>query len=58
MPLELGIFLGSKKYGDKKNKTKVCLVIDKEQYRYQIFISDIAGQDIKSHNKYIYLSTS
>ena len=24
--------------------------MDREQYRYQTFISDIAGQDIKCHN--------
>jgi hypothetical protein len=50
MPLELGIFLGAKKFGGKGQKDKRCLIMDREQYRYQIFISDIAGQDIKSHN--------
>ncbi len=50
MPLELGMYLGAKRYGDKKQKIKTCLVLDKEQYRYHIYISDIAGQDIKSHN--------
>ena len=50
MPLELGMYLGAKRYGDKKQKLKTCLVLDKEQYRYHIYISDIAGQDIKSHN--------
>lgn len=50
MPLELGMYLGAKRYGDKKQKLKTCLVLDKEQYRYQIYISDIAGQDIMSHN--------
>lgn len=50
MPLELGMYLGAKRYGDKKQKLKTCLVLDREQYRYQIYISDIAGQDIRSHN--------
>ena len=50
MPLELGIFLGAKKYGSRKDKSKVCLILDREQYRYRIFISNISGQDIKSHN--------
>lgn len=50
MPLELGVFLGAKRYGAGNNKNKCCLILDKEQYRYQRFISDIAGQDIKSHN--------
>ena len=50
MPLELGIFLGAKKFGTAEQKRKKCLVLDREQYRYQQFISDIAGQDIQAHN--------
>ena len=49
MPLELGIFLGAKKFGIVEQKKKKCLVLDKEPYRYQQFISDIAGQDIQAH---------
>lgn len=49
MPLELGIFLGAKKFGSAKQKTKICIIFDKEKYRYQKYISDIAGQDIKAH---------
>ncbi len=50
MPLELGIFLGAKRFGTSQQRRKSCLVLDKEKYRYQKFISDIAGQDIKSHD--------
>ena len=50
MPLELGIFLGAKRFGVKEQKRKNCLVLDRELYRYQQFISDIAGQDIQVHN--------
>ncbi|WP_316399215.1 hypothetical protein [Bradyrhizobium sp. 33ap4] len=50
MPLELGIFLGAKRFGATQQRRKSCLVLDKERYRYQKFISDIAGQDIKSHD--------
>lgn len=50
MPLELGIFLGAKRFGVEEQERKQCLVMDKEQYRYQKFISDIAGQDISVHN--------
>ena len=50
MPLELGIFLGAKKFGIEEQKRKKCLVLDREPYRYQQFISDIAGQDIYAHN--------
>ncbi len=50
MPLELGVFLGAKKFGINGQERKNCLILDKEQYRYQQFISDIAGQDIQAHN--------
>jgi len=49
MPLELGIFLGARKYGNPEQKKKCCLITDTERYRFQIFISDIAGQDIRAH---------
>jgi len=50
MPLELGLFLGAKKFGSNKDRSKVCLILDRDKYRYQKFISNIAGQDIKAHN--------
>jgi hypothetical protein len=50
MPLELGIFLGAKFLGENEQKQKKCLVFDETPYRYQIYLSDIAGQDIRSHN--------
>jgi hypothetical protein len=49
MPLELGIFLGAKRFGGEDQKIKRCLILDVEQYRYQRFISDLAGMDIKAH---------
>ena len=49
MPLELGLFLGAKRFGTGKQKQKNCLIMDVERYRYQKFISDIAGQDIVAH---------
>ena len=54
MPLELGIFLGAKKFGDKAQKEKMALILDIEQYRYQRFISDLAGADIRSHNNDVF----
>ena len=50
MPFELGVFLGAKRFGNKKQREKSCLILDKEPYRYQSFISDIGGQDIRPHN--------
>jgi hypothetical protein len=49
MPLELGVFLGAKQFGTGRHRSKRCLVLDRERYRFQRFISDIAGQDIKAH---------
>jgi hypothetical protein len=50
MPLELGIFLGAKRFGNARQKTKSCLILERDPYRFQIFCSDIGGQDIASHN--------
>lgn len=50
MPLELGLFLGAQEYGSGVQKQKRSLILDSEQYRYQKFCSDIAGQDIRAHN--------
>lgn len=50
MPFELGLDLGARKYGGQSLNKKVLLVLDRERYRFQKFISDIAGQDIKAHN--------
>ena len=49
MPLELGIFLGARRFGDRLQKQKSCLVLDTHRHRYQEYISDIAGQDIAAH---------
>ena len=50
MPLELGLFLGASHFGAHEQRTKQTLVLDVERFRYQKFISDIAGQDIKAHH--------
>jgi hypothetical protein len=51
MPLELGLFLGARRFGSGIQKRKSCLVLDRQPYRYQAFISDIAGQDIAAHGE-------
>src|SRR3954449_9843207 len=50
MPLELGLFLGAKRYGSEKDREKRCLILDRSRYRYRSFCSDISGQDIRVHN--------
>jgi hypothetical protein len=46
MPFELGLFLGAKYSGQRGKR---CLIFDREKFRYQKFLSDISGQDPKSH---------
>jgi hypothetical protein len=50
MPLELGLFLAAKKFGNSEQKKKRCIIFDRSPHRYQKFISDISGQDIHSHS--------
>jgi len=49
MPLELGLFLGAKRYGGQAQSSKRLLILDIERFRYQRFISDLAGMDIHGH---------
>lgn len=49
MPLELGLFLGAKRFGGSAQRRKSCLVLDTDPFRFQKFISDISGQDITPH---------
>jgi hypothetical protein len=51
MPLELGLDLGCRKFGTGMQRSKRLLIMDKSRYRYQRFISDIAGQDITPHRQ-------
>ncbi len=51
MPLELGIFIGAHHFSPPKsyNRRKQYIVLDIQPYRYQQFISDLGGQDIKAY---------
>jgi hypothetical protein len=51
MPFELGLDFGCKEYGQGEHRDKKCLILDKEQYRYRIALSDISGSDINSHSE-------
>jgi hypothetical protein len=48
MPFELGIDVGCKTYSGAQ-KDKSFLIFDSEKYRFQKYITDIAGQDIQHH---------
>lgn len=49
MPLELGLYLGCKAFGNREQKKKGCLILDSKPFRYRASISDISGQDIRVH---------
>jgi len=49
MPFELGLFLGCKRFGGGPHSWKSALVLDREPYRYQKFISDLSGVDPEAH---------
>jgi len=50
MPFELGLFLGAKRFGRGSDNRKKTLIFERDRFRYQSYISDIAGQDIHPHN--------
>ncbi|MCY7351352.1 MAG: hypothetical protein LH606_11910 [Cytophagaceae bacterium] len=50
MPLELGIFMGCLHFGSDLHSSKKYLILESEEFRFRQFISDLSGQDIKSHN--------
>jgi hypothetical protein len=49
MPFELGLDLGCRHWGSAHLKSKQCLILDKERYRFQRVLSDISGSDIRAH---------
>jgi len=50
MPFELGIDIGCRNYGSNALQGKRCLILEQKRYRYRKVLSDIAGNDIKSHD--------
>ena len=50
MPFEMGLDIGSRIFNPVLNNSKKCLILEEEQYRFQIAISDISNSDIKNHN--------
>lgn len=53
MPFELGLYIEAMRFATSSNPGRQCLVMDRERYRYQKFLSDIAGQDIVEHRNRI-----
>lgn len=51
MPFEFGIDYGCRRFLGGKYTEKKFLILEKERYRYQAALSDIAGCDIESHSE-------
>lgn len=50
MPFELGLDLGCRHFGTKQASEKQLLALEKERFRYQKVLSDLAGCDIRAHD--------
>jgi hypothetical protein len=53
MPFELGLFFGAQCYGNKRQRDKNAIIFDRIPFRYQKFISDLNGVDVKAHKNNI-----
>ena len=49
MPFELGIFYGAKTFGGQRQRRKNCIILERDKYRHQRFISDLSGIDVVPH---------
>jgi hypothetical protein len=50
MPFELGIFFGARYIGTGEQRKKNALILEREKFTYQQYISDLNGIDPKEHN--------
>ena len=49
MPMELGIHLGARLFGEGRHRRKRALILEAQAHRYDAALSDISGQDIEVH---------
>jgi hypothetical protein len=49
MPFELGLMMGAKHFGGKKNRKKSALVLVKDKYSLPSYMSDMGGNDPSHH---------
>jgi hypothetical protein len=49
MPLELGLHLGARLFGQGRHRRKRALILEATPHRYDAALSDISGQDIEVH---------
>ena len=51
MPFELGLAVGAKRFGDRRQRKKSALVMIAEPYRLPAYLSDLAGSDPVAHGR-------
>lgn len=49
MAFELGLDIGCRKFGRGNLRSKQCLILERDSYRYQKVLSDLSGNDIRAH---------
>jgi hypothetical protein len=49
MPFEFGLFYGAHRFGNSDQRSKNALILEKKQYSYQLYLSDINGIDTRAH---------
>jgi len=50
MSMELGLHLGARLFGGRRQRRKRALILDAQAHRYDAALSDISGQDIETHS--------
>lgn len=50
MPFELGLMMGARRFGGRRQKTKTALIMVTEPYKLPVYLSDLAGSDPFAHH--------
>ena len=50
MPFELGLMMGAKRFGGKRQRAKSALVMVNVKYTNAVYLSDLAGVDAQAHH--------
>jgi hypothetical protein len=50
MPFELGLYMGARRFGGKRQRKKSALIMTSAPYRLPIYLSDLSGNDPASHH--------
>lgn len=53
MPLELGLFIGGRRYGNERQQQKRYIILEGKTLSSKKYLSDLAGQDPFPHNNRI-----